>query len=94
MWGADAIVIPGHGDPEIWDHVKEMSPRPQYAVASQGNLPWMMERGRQVLANYVDKAGIRNTYCTNIHGDVTLALTGGTIRVRCNSEKLYPHDPS
>lgn len=92
-WGADAIVLPGHGDPDIWADIAAMSPKPVVAVGSLGNLPWMMVRGRQVLENHVDRGGIRKTYCTNVHGDVTFSCDGRAIRVSCDPENLYIHDP-
>ena len=57
------------------------------------DLPWMMVRGRQVLEKLIDSGGIRKTYCTNVHGDVTFSCDGRAIRVSCDPENLYIHDP-
>ena len=92
-WGADVIVIPGHGDPNSWDDLATMNPKPQIAIGSLGNLPWMMERGREVLRDHIDRGGIRKTYCTNVHGDITVETDGEGLRVTCDPEKLYVHDP-
>lgn len=93
-WGCDVCVLPGHGDPTACESIAKMHPKPAIAIASLGNLPWMMERGRQVLGAYVDGADIRKTYCTNIHGDVTVSAgPDGDLSVTCDSERLFRHDP-
>ena len=91
-WGCDVCVIPGHGSPANAANIAEMDPKPEIAVGSLGNLGWMMGCGRDVLAKHTGK-GIVKTYCTNIHGDVTVETDGESLRVSCDCGKLYRHDP-
>ena len=91
-WGGDVCVLPGHGSPDNARNIALMSPKPQVAVGSLGNLPWMLEEGRRSLKTHLAQ-GIRKTYNTNIHGDVTVSTDGDDLRVACDCEKLYAWDP-
>jgi beta-lactamase superfamily II metal-dependent hydrolase len=92
-WGGHVCIIPGHGNPENARNIALMAPKPEIAVASLGNLPWMMESGRSVLKHHTEK-GIIHTYCTNIHGDVTVETDGKNVRVSCDCERRYAHNPT
>lgn len=88
-WGCDVIVLPSHGtkpDETVKD-IGAMHPRPRLAIASLGNLPWMLAAGRSVEKIY--RAAGFEAYATCLSGDVFSDGNG----VRFDAAKTYVHDP-
>ena len=91
-WTCDVVVLPAHGTGNKAEDVLAMRPLPQVAVAAQGNIPWVIKAGRECLADYVD-GGIRRTFVTNIHGDVTVETDGKILTVLTDPNALMEYDP-
>lgn len=90
-WTADVVVLPAHGDVACAPGIGEMSPKPEIAVASIGNVAWMAHNGPRTCAVFSDK-GI-TTYATNVHGDITVMTDGRSLDVVADPTRLYPHNP-
>lgn len=89
-WGCDVAVLPSHGTkPEDMIHdIGVMKPRPKTVIASLGNLPWMVEVGREVERLY-GAAGYE-AYATCRAGDVACGVSG---KARPDRSKTYAHNP-
>lgn len=90
IWGCDVAVLPSHGTKptEMVHDIHAMKPRPKTVIASLGNLPWMVNCGKEVKRIY-GAAGYE-VYATCLDGDVSCD-EGAKIAV--DSAKTYTHNP-
>jgi len=87
-WGCDLLVLPAHGtmSENLLADVNAMKPRPRTVIASLGNLPWMIDCGKDVRRIY-GAAGYE-TYATCLDGDVSFTED---VSVRTDASKIYRH---
>jgi len=88
-WTANVVVLHCHGIPDDnGEHVAAMKPLPEVAIASLGNLKWMLGAGRKSVDIY-SGMGIK-AYATNLHGNVSVFTDGHAVDVSTDSTKLFP----
>ena len=65
-----------------------MTPLPEVAIASLGNLKWMVDAGRASV-NIYSGMGI-TAYATNLRGNVSVSSDGRKIDVSTDASNLFP----
>jgi competence protein ComEC len=88
-WTAKVVVLHCHGIPDDKGaHVSAMNPLPEVAIASLGNLKWMLSAGKNAV-NIYSKMGLK-AYSTNIHGNISVSSDGTKIDIATDASNLFP----
>ena len=88
-WTANVVVLHCHGiTDDKGANIAAMKPLPEVAIASLGNLKWMLSSGRTSVRTY-SNMGIK-AYSTNLHGDISVSSDGRTLDVSTDPTKLFP----
>ena len=88
-WTANVVVLHCHGIPDDkGSNIAAMKPLPEVAIASLGNLKWMLSASKSSV-NIYSKMGIK-AYATNLHGNVSVTSDGRKVDVSTDSSNLFP----
>jgi beta-lactamase superfamily II metal-dependent hydrolase len=88
-WTANVVVLHCHGIPDDkGSNIAAMKPLPEVAIASLGNLKWMLSASKSSV-NIYSKMGIK-AYATNLHGNVSVTSDGRKVDVSTDASNLFP----
>lgn len=87
-WTAKVVVLHSHGIPDDRGvNIAAMKPLPEVAIASLGNLKWMVGAGKKSVDIY-SKMGLK-AYSTNLHGNISVSSDGHKIDIATDASNLF-----